>query len=338
MARWKQVMSWVGGATAILTLLFGLQRLVGWVGDWREQRRQIAELVALSVTQQETQHYPEAWASLTEAERLDAGNEDVRRAQEDLVMAWLRDARVRVGEQTFTDFVRPLVPVLERGALHAQGQRKADLLAHGGWADFLRWRDGARDLPVDAHYRRALESDPGNPFAHAMWGHWILFTGGDVDAARQHFDNGLSAGRERTYVRYMQIAALLNLSREKGLEELLRLANDMRRHNEEISRSEGDRILWLACYSDLLGADSWVASPTRIAWSDEIATLRWLYARGDHEESRRDMLDFCEARLHALAGDRARALDMLRHLQSDAAGDAIRWYAKLAVDRLSARS
>ena len=336
MAKWKQVMSWVGGATAILTLIFGLQRLVGWIGDWREQRLQIAELVALSVTQQETHHYPEAWASLTEAERLDAGNEDVRRAQEDLVMVWLRGARVRVGEQTFTDLVKPLVPVLERGALRAQGQRKADLLAHAGWADFLRWRDGARDLAVDAHYSRALESDPSNPFAHAMWGHWILFTGGDVDAARQHFDNGLTAGREREYVRHMQLAALLNLSREKGLEELLRLTNDMRLHNEEIGKSESDRVLWLACYTDLHGADSWTRSPMRIAPADEIATLRWLYARGDPERSRKDMLDFCEARLHALAGDRAKALEMLRHLQSEAAGDAIRDYAKQAVDRLSA--
>jgi tetratricopeptide (TPR) repeat protein len=321
----------------VLTLLFGLQRLVGWIGDWREQQQQVAELLALSVTQQETQHYPEAWASLTEAERLDASNEDVRRAQEDLVMVWLRAARVRVGEQTFTDLVKPLVPVLERGALRAEGQRKADLLAHAGWADFLRWRDGARDLAVEAHYSRALKSDPGNPFAHAMWGHWILFTGGDVDAARQHFDNALTAGREREYVRHMQLAALLNVSREKGLEELLRLSNEMRLHNEKIGRSEGDKILWLACYSDLYGADSWTASPTRIAPGDEIATLRWLYARSDHEDSRKDMLDFCEARLHALAGDRARALAMLQQLQSDAEGDAMRGHAKRAVDRLAAQ-
>lgn len=329
-------MSWVAAATALLTLLFALQQLVSWVGGWHAEKRRIAELVAVAAEQRASRHYAEAWASLDQAAQIDADNEVVDGTQEDLAMDWLRNARVRQGEQTFTELVKPLLPVLERGVLQAQASRKADLLAHAGWADFLRWREGARDLLVDAHYQRAVAVDQNNPFAHAMWGHWVLFTGNDLDAARQHFNAALKSGRERAYVHSLQLAAVLNQNGNEADEELLRIANEMRAHNDEMAADTRRSVFRRICLSDVRFAQGWVRSSTRIQPQDEIATVQWLNAGVVGDDYRADMGRFCEARAHAWAGDTTQALAILRSLAANAAGDAIQWDAKQTADRLAA--
>src|SRR5687767_684667 len=97
----KKIMSWVGGVTAILTLVFGLQQLFAVAGKWRKEKQRTAELLAVAKEQRDSRHYADAWATLQEAEQVDDDNEDVATAREDLAMEWLRHARVRVGEQTF---------------------------------------------------------------------------------------------------------------------------------------------------------------------------------------------------------------------------------------------
>lgn len=332
---WKRPMSIVGGLTAVLGLVFAVQQLVGFVGDWHGRRQRLAEYIDVAAVERASRRYPEAWASLDSAARLD-DNEAVRTAQEDLAMEWLRAARVREGEQTFTELVKPLMPVLERGALRAQGARKADLIAHEGWADFLRWRDGARELEPDAHYRRALEADPRNPYAHAMWGHWILFTGGDAQAARTHFDAALGSGRAHEYVRSMQLAAALNDRRDDSDDELLRVANQARVQADSAGPAYRD-VFWRVCISSVANPDTWTRSATRITAADEIATLRWLAGNDSADAYHRDMLRFCEARAIASGGDTPHAREMLRTLETSAAGDATRARAKAAADRLAKR-
>ncbi|HEX6558797.1 MAG TPA: hypothetical protein VF021_05025, partial [Longimicrobiales bacterium] len=331
----KAAMGWIGGATAVLTFVFAAQQLVGRIGGWREHKQRIAELVAVAREQTASRHYAEAWAGLDEAARIDSSNDDIQAAREDVAMQWLRAARVREGEQTFTELVKPLLPVLEQGALHARGARKADLLAHAGWADFLRWRDGARELAVDAQYKRALDVDPGNPFAHAMWGHWILFTGNDLEAARAHFEAALKPNRERSYIRSLQLAALLNLSSDQSDDELLRIANQMRKLAEPLDADYRNRIFGRACLSNVTREAGWTPSTARIPASDEIATLGWLNG-ADRDAYHQDMLRFCEARVHARAGNTTKALGLLRALATDAAGDATRERARQAAERLGA--
>jgi hypothetical protein len=331
----KTIMSVVGGLTAILTLGFGLQQLVGVVGGWREQKQRTSELIAVAEEQRESRHYPEAWASLQQAAELDDDNDDVATAREDLAMDWLREARP-ARDQSFTDFVKPLQPVLQSAALKAEGARKADLLAHAGWADFLRWRDGAHDLAPDAQYQRAIDIDANNPFAHAMWGHWIAFNNGDLAAARQHFDAAMSSNREKEYVRSMQVAAAMNMRGDNSRDEMLRLANEMRQTGDQMDEAHRRRFFWEVCSSDARNTLNWRRPAGRISPGDEHATLRWLIA-DTTKESDNDMLIFCEARTQAWTGDTARAIATLRSLATNASGDAIRWDAKQVADRLAQR-
>jgi hypothetical protein len=84
-------------------------------------------------------------------------------------MAWLRDSRPGPG-RAFSDIVNPVLPVLERGLLTAADERKADLLAHLGWAEFPRSREGGTRNP-EMRYREALQLADEESVRHANLGH-----------------------------------------------------------------------------------------------------------------------------------------------------------------------
>src|SRR6266496_281914 len=137
-----RALKWVAGTTAVLSLIFGLRQLTLLISDARDRQRQVTELIATGKLQQEARDYRSAWNNLGKAADLRANDSGVRAAQEDLAMAWLDNIRGDQGPTPFSEIVDLLVPVLSRGAVAAEGSRKGDLLAHLGWADFLRWRDG----------------------------------------------------------------------------------------------------------------------------------------------------------------------------------------------------
>lgn len=140
------------------------------------------------------------------------------------------DARTggSVGPSSFTALVAPLVPVLDDGARRSQGARKATLLAHRGWAEFLRERDEPEHHDPSAFYMQALAIDPANPYAHAMLGHWMLSNHQDRAAAIAHFDTAAASVEARPYVRRMELAALKNNSFNDNAAEIVRVADAIR--------------------------------------------------------------------------------------------------------------
>jgi hypothetical protein len=141
--------------------------------------------------------------------RVDEQTQEMREQRQDLAMEWLRNARAS-GDQTFTSLVNEVLPTLDRGVAAVEGERKADLLAHIGWAYFLRSRDGSGAGDPQRAYEAALQADARNPFAHAFLGHWQVWKGGSLEEAQQHFSAALAAEREREFVRTMQLAAWRN--------------------------------------------------------------------------------------------------------------------------------
>ena len=88
------------------------------------------------------------------------GNAQTLDAQADCGMVLVENARTTGTEARFRDAVDPITPVLYQALETARGARAADLLAHLGWADFLRWKDGLGGLRPEGFYRRAIEQDP----------------------------------------------------------------------------------------------------------------------------------------------------------------------------------
>ena len=174
------------------------------------------------------QDYWSAWRILEQASAIDADSAKVHAAQEALAMEWLENIRLRQDEK-FSDIAEKLEPILSRGAASEKSaSREADLLAHIGWSHFLRSRDGRGGLDPVASYAEAVQKDANNPFAQAMWGHWILWNHGDLADAEHHFALALASHRRQDYVRQLQLSALMNIHDDLEEEEVIRVANSMR--------------------------------------------------------------------------------------------------------------
>jgi len=264
----------------------------------------------------------DALATLSRARAQAPESDAVRQLQEDVAMDWIRNVRVESGTSTFTDAIKPGLAVIDASLASATGARKADLQAHSGWAAFLMWRDGNRQLDPAEWYRDALKTDPANPYANAMLAHWMLFRGDDVDGAARLFEAALRSGRAKEAVRRLQWSALGNTSAPESKRELVRLADAMRRDAERLDARQA-QTLWAPYYFAL--------SPSRdverqvlvgaLPPVDHIKTLAWAfddYAAGD--EGRRQMLRYYVTLLHERAGRVAEAREQLAALGQELAG------------------
>jgi hypothetical protein len=240
----------VGYATALLTLGFGLSRVWVAVADYRERQREVEELLATADVLMIGADYRDAWETVNEALELD-DSPRVRERLEDVAMVWLRDASVPAGE-TFDSLVSPLLPVITRGITLSEGQRRADLLAHLGYAGFLRWKNTGTNTDFDRYYDEALGIDPANPFANAFSAHWILQPpSGSFDDAQAHFRVAIEGDREREFVRRMQLAALTNSSTLESDAAMVRMAVELHAANEPVP--EGFvRELWSQVYVSVM--------------------------------------------------------------------------------------
>ena len=264
----------------------------------------------------------DALATIGRARVLAPELDSLRQMQEDAAMEWIRDVRVESGKSTFSDAIKPALAVIDAAIGSATGPRKADLLAHSGWAAFLRWREGDRQLDPAEWYRDALKIDAMNPFANAMFAHWILFRGDDVDKAVPLFAKALESGRAKPAVRGLQWAAFGNTRTAESSRELVRLADAMRRDSERLTERQ-PQTLWAPYYFAL--APSRNAEREALLGAlppdDHIKTLNWAFEDyAENDQSRRQTIRYYTALLNELAGRSDEARDELRTLDKELAG------------------
>jgi tetratricopeptide (TPR) repeat protein len=337
--RLKTALKWAGGITTLLSLIFAVHQLVQLAGDVRDGQRQVAELLKLGKDQQDAGDYASAWASFAQAAgRAEAGGQvakligslsdeqrRVREAQEDLAMAWVENAHAPESK-TFSETVDKLVPVLTRGAESATGVRKADLLAHLGWAYFLKARDRSLSLDeparltIERYYREALKIDPGNPYAQANWGHLMMWDRSNPEDAARHFSAAVASGRALPYVRKMELAAYRNAG-EDGDAGFLKVVADMVKHGEMVdARSRGYvySIYYSALHSDEAFRRLLVAVPA----SEQIAMMRALFFGADFDPSKVPTREVALATLEEAADRRDEALKTWLALRSGLSPDS----------------
>ena len=313
-----RLLKWVGAATAVLSLIFGLRTLTNLIMDRRARDQQVTELLGTAQLQREAFDYSSAWASLDRAAEISGDDQRVRTLQEDVAMDWLRNVRAEGTPPAFTPIVDRVTPSLTRGVLSATGQRRADLHAWLGWADFLRWRDGQRQVDPSRRYREAIGEDSLNVFAHTMLAHWQLWTAGSRDEAERHFEAALASGRDRVFVREMQLAAYGDRSGAGDDAGLVSLANDIRAAGEPAPDRLRQR-LWPLYYRCLEREPAMCPSPAidgEVAPGDHVRTFRWLYADSLGGDGR-VVLRYSLARLEDRAGERDSALAHYRALSPE---------------------
>jgi hypothetical protein len=254
-SRFERIVKWVAGVGAIVSLLLGLVQVAKLTQDAGERMARVDELARLAKLQSDRGESAAAWAELDQAAALtdaagpleswlwglDQRRRALREQREDIAMQWLRDARLGP-DDTFSRLAERVVPALERGLESTSTRRRADILAHLGWAQFLKSRDSEPSIDPARDYANALALDAANPYAHAYWGHWILWRHGDLGDASRHFDAGLASGRARDYVRRIQISALRGDHTTAGAVALISVANTMRAGGEVIDPGTRDAL------------------------------------------------------------------------------------------------
>jgi len=172
---------------------------------------------------------------------------------------------------------------------------------------------------------QALDLDPRNVYAHAMWGFEILRAlGGDketVDAARQHFAAAIESGREREYVRLVEISALLRSYDQVWTDNLafeieaIRVMNDMRAKGEPRPTDFLKRRLWAIYHWQAVAADHLESLRPALPPAEHLATFRWAFPQeGLSEKEGPSLFNYLYvlAQLQEQAGDRAGAVDSYR--------------------------
>ena len=222
-------MKWIGAATAVISLILGARQLITIATDRAQRNRESAEFTALARQQAGRNEFAEAWRSLDRAEER-SRTEATDAARLDVAFKWLEEGRPG-SNQPFSRITDAVVPALDRALLDPQHPRRADTLAHMGWATFLKWRETGTGDPASL-YKRALEIDPQNVYANTMLAHWLMWRGAPLSAARPYFDTAIASGKERPFVRTFQLAAVRNRSDDAADAELIRVVNSMRKQNE----------------------------------------------------------------------------------------------------------
>jgi len=320
-SRWSGLLKIVGAVSAALSFLLVLNQATGVLQNFRVHHREFWEAMKIGEQAEQRQDYPAAFASFKHASELDPIDRKAQEQETKAAMLWLETAH-GTPNRSFTDTANQLLPVLDRSLASVKGTAAADILAHIGWANFLRYRDGAREgVNVDGSLERALAIDKTNPYAHAVSAFWILWQGGSLDAANEHFAAALASGRERAYVRGLQVAALTNRQEEDTDRAQLRLANEMRKNLELMSQEDRARVLFNVFKVRLHSHDELVAMLSVLPPADTEATVNWLGdGTTDIWSEKGDARRYVVANLREIAGDRVQALSLYRALQKEMAG------------------
>jgi hypothetical protein len=133
------LLKWVGAATAVISLILGARQLITIATDRGQRTRESAEFTALARQQAGRGEFSEAGAAST-APRSARARRTPKRHDSTLHSGGCRTAG-RVPNQPFSRITDAVVPALDRALLNAQHPRRADILAHLGWATFLKWRE-----------------------------------------------------------------------------------------------------------------------------------------------------------------------------------------------------
>ena len=303
---------WV--AVLALALVVGVGFTIRWAAERSRLEREVSGLSRSAKVQADAGAYAGAWDLYAKAAELAPEDDEVTRARERLAMDWLENIRVTAGAGTFTAIVDKVSPVLAGCAATNEAPRAADCHAHLGWADVLRAREGAGGLNPIAHYQRALKIERDNVYAQTMWGHELLRTPRSIAEARARFDAALASGRERSFVRLMQLSGLLSGTNPELENEAVRVVNDMRKNGEPIpggSTTTPAAVvgrLWNVYYARVFNGYDREPFLGAIPAADHVATFGWLFMEQQVAPDRQNLRLFMLAALQEHAGARDNAL------------------------------
>jgi tetratricopeptide (TPR) repeat protein len=331
-----QVKRWIGLGAALLSLGSAVFGVLHAQAARRARVAEASELMASGRLQEKAGDYPHAWDSFQKAAKLTSEDGMISRfifgklskqeaeahdALEELAEKWVRDARGSSDPQGLAGIGDKAVKMLSDDVATATGEHKADLLAHIGYAYYLKSRDGAEGgLQPVTFYRDAVAADPHNPYAQVFWGHLILYNGGSVAEAKQHFADALASNREHDVVRRFELAGLENQHSDEADAAWLQVVNEMHKAGEPVSERVAQALAsryYFASSNENERKALYAAVPP----AEQAELARWLLKSGNAKSNELSVRVMLAYSLEA-AGRKEEALAAWQDVETTVKGDA----------------
>jgi len=320
---WRWFLRPTGFAFLVTIALLLAAGIWAGAGYWTKTS-QVTELLKQAQLHAGAGSYSDAWKILDNASTTLPESAGVIDAQERLAMDWLDYVYRARATASLKDLAETVTPVLARGAARDKGQRSADMLAHLGWAEYLRSSPGARRPETAQHYNRALQIDPSNVYAHSMWAVEILLKLGSLSEAKEHFSIALKAATNRDYVRRMQIFALLGRNNEAFQEEAIKVVNEMRSQGEKLPPGHSNWSprwdLWNIYYNRLVNGSAKSQFLLALPPAEHVATLRWLYPEDQLPKDKQQLRLYMLAQFQENNSEHSAALASYKELAGELEG------------------
>jgi S1-C subfamily serine protease len=335
--KWKsigEVLKWVGGIAAVVSLVMGVVQLRGVVKTMRERTQTVEELVRAADVQFDMADYAGALLLIEQALALEPGSRQARKLHLQVAMKWVRqftgiehtESR-SFNRDDYSPIIDPLVPILHRGTADKNPSNAADVLAHIGWANHLRVIGGTKDLNPVEYFERSLAKDPANVFAHAMWATMCATykdrsgCGDDrLETARKHYVEAVKSEQHREYVDDIRLKTLLlSPDRSAGV-HVIDLVQEMRDSDTTMSMENKygalNRIAELYMTRERFYKTETSKQTAGVKVRDALSAAEWLFEGIDYKKLNRQHRQWHHrvlmARLNELAGNSNKAIEMYR--------------------------
>jgi hypothetical protein len=147
-----------------------------------------------------------------------------------------------------------------------------------------------------------------------MLGFWTIFDGGRLADAEPHFEAAMASGRDRSWIRNLEIATLVGNQNPAHNREAIRVANVTRM--EKLSLDEPNR-LWFIYIEALMREVDTNEFLQVIPPAEHVTTFKWLFPEDSNTESRLTLYRFMLGRLQEAAGDREAAIIAYKRVEDD---------------------
>jgi tetratricopeptide (TPR) repeat protein len=311
---------WIGAATAVALIIVGVFGFLATrkPDESRGANYAIEAQLATARSQANRGEYESAFRSYQKVLAEHPADSATLDLQADAAMGWIRNFHVLVPEgKKAEDLAGPalaeLISVFDAALARtdAKGSRAADVLAHLGWAHWLNQRMAHKEFgpAAERDLRESLRLDASNVFANAMLGNWIIQNNRSTDEALRCLEAAVKTGKERAFVRRMQLGAMTYNDDPRISQELIRAVNDMRKNGEPIEDVYKRRTL--SAYSPMNSMDELKQTLSALPPDEALATFQWLdgpLTQASEADQRRLRRDFINAIILEVAGKNQEAL------------------------------
>ena len=336
--------------TAAVAALGIVSATIGYINNGARFFTQIADYVhgrseqrALIETAEDRlahHDYEAAWAANAKALMLAPRDAAAGAQQARIAMKWLEDVHLSstAGPKTFSEVADPLKAALLQRLPGTHGRENADIRAHIGWANFLRYRDGHPQSDIAEEFDAAIAEDKDNLYAHVMRGFWIMWNG-DIDKARPDFAIAMKSDVDSAYSDGMIMAALTNKTTDDFQAAAIEYADAIRLAGRNVGDHAKSEMLWYysMCLNDagLLARFSKTLPP-----SEQIVFLGWLKQSSEASDYHKRAADFFIAHFSEADGKKNEAIRIYTDLvdsSEDKRNDNVAIRAAAELKRLQKR-